>query len=195
MKQIFLLITLLLIFMGSDIQAQTLKVPFGKPIMLDGKFSQDEWKDALEKPISDNVKLYFKQSDEYLLICVRMPTRITGVVDLYVSPSNKSIINLHASAKLGERLLENGVWPEWKWWNNVDWVANVARVESFQKTEFLPEDVKEIQIRRAKFSATAWQMMFEISLIAGQNIDKKILFPTSTSNVKSANWLTIDLSK
>jgi hypothetical protein len=45
-------------------------------------------------------------------------------VDLYFDRRDtRAILDLHASAKLGEREGTFGKWPEWLWWNNRGWAA------------------------------------------------------------------------
>ncbi len=191
MKKCRIIFILLALGLCSNSYAQDrMQVPRGKAILIDGKFSASEWQDAAEKTVSDSVKLYVKTSEQYVYICVRLMKEDFFAVDMYLSTSNKEIQNLHASAKLGERLLKGNDFPEWLWWNNRDWSANVSRVLTFEEKKFLPDEVKEFQISRERFKGNQWLMMFEI-----HTSDSTKAFPTNTTNKKTENWLLLEFKK
>jgi hypothetical protein len=173
---------------------QPVRVPVGKPVMVDGHFSPKEWEDAAEIPMPESIRLYFKQSGEFVYVCVRLPKGRYGFTDLYLSTPEGPAVNLHASAKLGERVLTDNRWPEWTWWNNADWVANVSRVDSFEKRTFLPEDLREFQIRRSRFPGGRWLVRLEVS-VASKDDYKAVAFPEGTSNKAKTGWLRLDLGK
>jgi hypothetical protein len=169
-------------------------VPVGKPVMVDGHFSAKEWEDAAEIAMPESIRLYFKQSGDFVYVCVRLPKGGSGFTDLYLSTPERPAVNLHASAKLGERVLTDNGWPEWTWWNNVDWVANVSRVDSFEKRSFLPEDVREFQIRRSRFPGGRWLVRFEVS-VAVKDDYRAVAFPEGTNSKTKKGWLQLDLGK
>jgi len=74
----------------------------------------------------------------------------------------KAFVNLQYSAKLGERQLTTGNYGEWVWWNNRDWVANVARPDKIEKRKFLRDEAKEFQLRKTRFGDKAMHMMLDI---------------------------------
>jgi hypothetical protein len=188
MKRYICICALLAIVLCASSQAQNkVRVPRGKAILIDGKFSPDEWKDSAEIVLSDSVKLYVKTSDQYIYLCVRLMTAKNFGLDMYVSDSTKEIHNLHASAKLGERQLKDNDYPEWQWWTNRDWAANVSRVNSFEERTFLPDEVKELQISKQRFKGKQWLTMFEI-----QTRDNTKGFPAKASNKKTENWLLLE---
>jgi hypothetical protein len=189
-KSIGVFILLAIGYCSNAYAQDKIQVPRGKAILIDGKFSAGEWQDAAEKTVSDSVKLYVKTSEHYVFICVRLMAENSFFVDLYLSTSNKEIHNLHASAKLGERLLKENDYPEWQWWNNRDWSANVSRVLSFDERKFLPDEVKEFQISRERFKGNQWLTMFEI--YTGGTAKA---FPTNTTNKKTENWLLLEFKK
>jgi hypothetical protein len=169
-------------------------VPLGKPVMVDGHISPKEWEDATEVAMPESIRLYFKQSGEFVYVCVRLPKGHSGFTDLYLSTPGGPAVNLHASAKLGERVLTDNSWPDWTWWNNADWVANVSRVDSFEKRTFLTEEVREFQIRRSRFPAGRWLARFEVS-VAVKGDYKAVTFPEGTNNKTNTGWLQLDLGK
>jgi hypothetical protein len=87
-----------------------------------------------------------KSSGEFVHVGVRFPEGRSGFTGLYVAAQGGGIYDLHASAKLGERQLQSGKWPECSnWWNNRGRVANVSQMESFENRTFLPASVRESQ--------------------------------------------------
>ena len=129
-----LLLILLIIFAGfSAFRAQaSLKVLQGKMILLDSQKSTDEWTDAQTIVASDAVKLYFKQAGEFVLLAIDAPAQPYLWADVYLATGGE-IYNLHASAMLGERILRNGEFTDWDWWNNKSWSANAGRILNSQK--------------------------------------------------------------
>jgi hypothetical protein len=168
-------------------------VPHGHAVMVDGKISNDEWADARRIEIPNGTRLYFKQADAYVYLCIRWPKGDAGFVDLYLSPGDTRVYDLHASAKLGQRVLSKGQWAEWtNWWNNEGWVANISRVDSFSERRFLPENVREFQIDRAYFPGPEWKIMLEISLAKGEQYTS-IQFPANADKLHTDRWLPLKL--
>jgi hypothetical protein len=97
---------------------ETIHAPTGKPVMVDGKIGTEEWNDVAAAEIPGG-RLYLKTSGEFVYIAVQFPTGRSGFTDIYIASKDGTIHDLHASAKLGERQLQGGKWPEWSdWWNN-----------------------------------------------------------------------------
>jgi hypothetical protein len=168
-------------------------VPQGRPVMVDGKISSGEWDDAKRIDMPDGARLHFKQGDTYIYLCIELARGDSGFVDLYLSPGNTRVYDLHASAKLGQRVLTEGQWAEWSnWWNNKGWVANVSRVDSFDEKRFLPENVREFQIDRTSFPGREWRIMIEISLANGEKYTT-IQFPANSDKVHTDRWLSLKL--
>ncbi|HWR35838.1 MAG TPA: hypothetical protein VN622_08235 [Clostridia bacterium] len=172
---------------------QPLRVPAGEFIMMDGNLDATEWKDAARMPLGDFARLYVKQTDGYVWLAVELLKSDTGTLDLYLSPGENKVYNLHASAKLGERFLTTGVWPEeWHWWNNTGWVANVSRVDAWDKRTFMPEKVREYQISRARFPGSEWRVMLEIMTPAKPSW-QTTAFPAGANNTDPKDWIRLRL--
>lgn len=161
--------------------------------MVDGKLSADEWKDASHIQVGQFADLYFKQAGGFVFVAVKYRRFSSGIVDLYIEPGDGRIYDLHASAKLGERELQQGKWPDWKWWNNREWVANVSRVDSWDKRTFLPEPVREYQILRSRFPAKGWWLRFELTAMAADAKPVTLVFPPDTKDNDPAGWLELEL--
>ena len=165
-----------------------IRVPYGKPVMLDGTIDAT-WNDAAITELSDLATLYAKQSEQYVWLALKLKNE-DGAVDLYISPPDGAIYDLHASAKLGERRYGGGTWPEFSWWNNQGWVANVSRVDSFERRTFVPTKVREFQIRKARFPGAEWMMMVEF-LTPAEPEWKVAPYPTGCTNTKTKGWLEL----
>jgi hypothetical protein len=185
-------VALLLLAGAPAISGQTIRVPRGKPVIIDGKITADEWKDSASSELPGLATLYVKRSKKYVWLALKLKSN-DGILDLYLSPADGSIYDLHSSAKLGERRLQNGAWPDWTWWNNEGWVANVSRVESFEKRTFLPTNVRQYQIRRSRFPGTYWKVMFEVGTPAEPEW-KVTRYPVGASNTQTKGWLKLRLN-
>lgn len=128
------------------IDPAAVRIPEGRSVLLDGRIEAGEWDDAVSVALSPDDEMRVKRNGAYLLVAVRPSTPLLYGVDLYFT-TGRHLLNLHASAKLGERIGTPGAWPEWSWWNNEGWAANVTRGEDFEKRRFLRDDAKEFQIR------------------------------------------------
>src|SRR5258705_5645247 len=95
-----------------------LTVPKGRLVMLDGRVEPDEWKDAREVRVSPSVLVYLKQDGEYLYVAVKpAKPRVFGVNLYFDNGDLRGQLNLHASAKLGDRYGRSANWPELECWN------------------------------------------------------------------------------
>jgi len=172
---------------------EIVRVPTGKAVMINGKIEPGEWSDAAEVKMPSNACLYLKSSGEFVYLAVQFPASRSGFTDVYIA-SEDGVYDLHASAKLGERQLQGGKWPEWNnWWNNRGWVANVSQVESFEKRTFVPTNVREYQIERSHFRGRDWRLMLDMSLESPGGKYTVVRFPTSASDSNPEKWLTVQI--
>lgn len=192
MKTRILFFLLLQSFIVLSVSAQgVVKVPDGQPVLIDGKCKSEEWKDATELIMPKDYKLFFKKTNDYVFICVASPQESNFMVDLYLSAADAKLYTLHASAKLGERMLEGDKWKEWtddgNWWDVDGWWANALRPVSFQKQTFLPNKAIEYQISRKRFTGQQWRVMFDI------NSGDSLIFPNNANSMKGETWLKLNL--
>jgi len=163
-------------------------------VMIDGVLSKGEWQDSTRIEVPGVAHVYIQRSTEFVYIAFEYTHSPSGIVDLYLSPTEGEIYDLHASAKLGERQLNPEGFPDWAWWNNHDWTANVSRVDSFEKRTFLPTRVREYQIRRSRFPSKLWRLRFELTAIGTDNQTESVtIFPPRTADKSSAGWLLLSL--
>ena len=167
-------------------------VPTGKPVMVDGKIGPGEWSDAAETDVPGGARLYLKTSGDLVYVAVQFPAGRSGFTDIYITSEDGGIYDLHASAKLGERRLDGGKWPEWSnWWNNQGWVANVSRVDSFETRTFAPAGVREYQIERSRFVGREWRLMLDMSMESPGGKYTVVRFPASASDSNPKVWLRV----
>lgn len=184
---------LLVIFVAGHAAESVVQVRRGNPPMVDGKFSNNEWSDAAHVDIANGfATFYAKRSGEFVWLGVRPLKNSRTTVDLYLSPADGGIYDLHASAKLGERKLENGTWPEWQWWNNQEWVANLSRPDNFEQKKFLPDEGREFQIRRSRFPGRRWKIMLEILVISESGVETTS-WPAGAKNTDTRGWMVLQL--
>ncbi|MCU1312061.1 MAG: hypothetical protein JWO20_3186 [Candidatus Angelobacter sp.] len=190
------LVAAVLIAVSSASAVGPVRLPHGTDVMIDGKIAAKEWSDAASINVGRNAKLLVKRSKDDVYLAVELPKDRNTSVDLFIADSDGVITDLHSSAKLGERTLSGKSWPEeWVWWNNVDWVANVSRFDSFEPRNFLSANVREFQIRRSRFKGDSWRVMLEVRLLKPNmgGIESAITFPEGASNTDTSKWIELRL--
>jgi hypothetical protein len=143
-------------------------VPVGRSILIDGRAEPEEWADARTIVAAPDVELHLKRDARFLYVAVVRARPVVFGVNLYLgAPGATEYLDLHASAKLGERRGRMGGWPEWSWWNNADWAANVTRGESFEQRRFLPDSAKEFQIRLSRLPGQEIVLSLDVETAQG----------------------------
>jgi len=184
---------ILVIALGNAVSARgrpeaRIAVPKGKHVLVDGKLGPSEWADARRVVASDSVTVYLKRDASYLYVAVQ-PKEGAFRIDLYFDRDDEArILDLHASAKLGEREGSFGQWPEWTWWNNRGWAANIVRVASFEPREFLADEAKEYQIEVGRLGAR--RVWLSVDAQAG---DKTLSIPSEGPQRHGRRWLELQL--
>jgi hypothetical protein len=183
----------------------------GRPILLDGLFSPGEWDDAKKIDIHQNVSLYLKKYRGHVFVGIKITPFKTSVVDMFISPDGKTISHLHASAQIGERVVNenSGLWenPPFIWGYSVDWYANEIRWDNgkmqdlikqgksqneAQEMSFFKYDGFEFQIKESKFSSDHW--LFRIEVPMAPDFDKPIIYPSGTEMKSTKGWIKLDLN-
>jgi hypothetical protein len=193
-------------------ETKSIRVPKGdgRPVMLDGLFSPGEWEDAKKIEIQQNVSLYLKKYGGHVFIGIKITPFRTSVVDMFISPDGKSIHHLHASAQVGERIVNenSGPWdnPSFIWGNAVDWQANEIRWDQekmqalikegknqneAQEMSFFKYDGFEFQVRQSKFSSDQW--FFRVEVPIAPDFNKPIIYPSGTVMKSTKGWIRLEL--
>jgi hypothetical protein len=193
--RILVSLSLILLVLQADQTGRNIKVPQNSPaVMVDGVLSEGEWRNAAHAEVPSTADLYFQESSEFVYVAVKYTNSPSGIVDLYLSPRNEEVYDLHASAKLGERQLQGNKFSDWTWWNNREWTANISPVDSFDKRTFLPTPIREYQIRRSRFSSHVWRVRFELTAMKANHETQSVtVFPSGTTDTSTAGWLVLTL--
>ena len=195
MRMVLLLPVLLVVLQAAKSTDLRIRVPQAScSVMIDGVFSKGEWETAARIAVPPAAQISFQRSAEFVYIAVQYTNSPSGIVDLYLSPGQGEIFDLHASAKLGERQLRGNAFSDWDWWNNRDWTANTSHVDSFEKHTFLPAPIREYQIKRSRFPSPVWRLRFELIAMGANNETQSItVFPPNTTDKSTAGWLQLSL--
>lgn len=172
------------------VTAQTvIQVPYGKTsVLIDGKYDAQEWKDGYRLMLTDSLNLWIKQDSANIYWCLQglYQPAVLGGVNFYITQNNR-LLNLHASAKLGERQLAAGNYGEWVWWNNKEWAANVARPDKIEERKFLRDEAKEFQLRKTRFGDKTMRMMLDIEF------PRQLLpcYPVQADTANANQWVAL----
>lgn len=150
-------------------EARSLVVPRGERILVDGRVDPAEWSKAGSLSIPAQpvpFVLRYQRDEKYLYLALEIPPPPSPFgLDLYVDRGGAGpLLNLHASAKLGEREGAIGRWPDWVWWNNRGWIANVGRIDTFEPRRFVPDGAKELQIELDRLGSGKTSLSFDVYL-------------------------------
>jgi hypothetical protein len=187
------LVALLTVFLANPSPGQHVTVPRGSPVMIDGRISPKEWRDAKFLAFGE-ARIWMKQASNYVFFAIQFPPGTHGFTDLMISPVAGQMMDLHASAKLGERTWGKQGWSDWNWWNNDGWMANVSRVDSFDKKSFFAENVREYQIRRSRFPSKTWKVMVQLSIESNDGSFHTVALPENAAEADPSNWIQLTFS-
>jgi hypothetical protein len=70
-------------------------------------------------------------------------------------------------------------------------VANVSRVDSFEKRTFVAAGVREYQIERSRFVGREWRLMLGMSMESPGGKYTVVRFPASASDSNPEVWLRV----
>lgn len=167
------------------------RVPFDEnSVMIDGRVSPGEWNNALALKVNDSTTLFLKQDKHDIFICVHLASSKPAMVmvDLFIT-DGKEMVNLHSSAKLGERTFDSETYGEFSWWNNDSWTATVARLDKIEERRFLRDEAKEFQLSKSRFDSKEFRLMFDISYPT----NLKMHFPVDATEDLTRKWVKLNL--
>jgi hypothetical protein len=169
---------------------QEVTVPTGTAVLPDGRMEPAEWDDAAALPLGEHAVARIKRDGEYLYVGVQPGTSQQYGIDLYFDDGRPTILNLHASASLGERDGSGEKWPEWSWWNNREWIANVARVETWEPRTFLRDEAKEFQVRLSRFRNASIGFGLDVATREGA-----LMLPAGEAGAHGRTWIRLNLNR
>ena len=162
-----------------------IKIPNGKMIAVDGKFSESEWNDAYVFKVSEVTNIYFKQSEDNLLMCLKSDKKFEGWVHVWLNGNVDELTELYSKVALEERTFQNPAWPqEWDA-SHSGWEATIASSQ---------EVVKEFKISRSRFKLSQWKIRFWIYRKFGPffSDDEEKTIPENTSDKSSDGWMVLE---
>ncbi|HET7537473.1 MAG TPA: hypothetical protein VFJ90_13520 [Candidatus Didemnitutus sp.] len=166
-------------------------VPFGRAPLVDQNISLEEWRGAGKIELPGGAQLWVMQNNEYIFLCVKAPKPAVFGVDLFIADATGKIVDLQASAFLGERTAEAGKWPEWKWWNNVDWTATIVPYDLKDgRPDFRPTYGKEFQLSKHRFNGKNY--LLRLAYQFGRD-GAPLTFPVGAPEFDPVNWFPLNL--
>lgn len=169
---------------------EPLVIPNGPAPMIDQHLDDAAWRHAVRRVLPNGIEIWAQQDSAYFYVAVKaLAPRIVGM-EFYVAEKPGRLVNLHASAYLGERVAENGRWPEWTWWNENGWVATIVPylIQDNQR-RFTVLDGKEFQFSKARFDAARYRVRLELH----HGPDRSTIYPADSAEFDPAGWLELVL--
>jgi len=190
------------------VSGQTIQIPKGVPVSIDGRFSVEEWKDAVRQELIGGGEVHFKQDGAYLYVCLRGSKQGWGHV--YVTRGD-TVYVLHASAALGTAIYHRsngGVWQpvqEFSWTmrdtslsreavnarekflQSYGWVANTVRMGTPGMLEFKIARKflnSETPLLAALFASEPKSPQFWPPTLKDDCLAEKLIFGTTPADLK-----------
>ncbi|WP_222983870.1 hypothetical protein [Flagellimonas meishanensis] len=179
-----------------------------RPILIDGQINRAEWADAQSLDIDDNNVLFLKEDDYYFYMAVKSGLVKPLYIDMFVNIGD-SIVNIHASSQLGDRILKDTLWtdssPETLWGQNKFWTSSIVkfdrkkmeklRSENFEGNIYshttIPYDGFEFQFEKSYWKLKPSKLRIEIRNMIGPEGFKDVVFPKNSERMNSENWFNI----
>lgn len=114
---------------GYDAHSRSIEVPQakGNQVVIDGKFSEGEWDDALIFPIAEGREVRVKADSQTLYIGLKANQAVAiGVCEIRYTENHKDFYLLHVSARLGEGVSTNSGNRKFEMDNIENWECNLA---------------------------------------------------------------------
>jgi len=167
--------------------ADPIKVSYGRNILPNGKFEENEWSDAVKTPIDHQMNLFAKQDDKYLYFGIEFVDTMHTGIDLYLAESSFSQKMLHVSSAIGEGEFRQGKWQEPSWGANQLWTANVVGMLIREgERGILPLDGFEFQIDKSLFHSKRWYAIIHLKR-------PDFIHPADADFKKLDTWQIIEL--
>jgi len=173
-----------------------------KAPLFDGRCDKDEWKSAIKFELPAQASVYLMHDQHSLYVCAKGKAEDYTVIDIYVENATTGYLHkLHASAQLGERILNGKEWSKPDRWNLKDWsgfwVPYAGRVESEDglKPNFLKGSHREMQILRKKFPGDSWNIMIGVSGVYDNEEMTELRYPAKAVDIDASTWAKFSFSK
>ncbi len=165
-------------------------------ILIDGMVKKREWQGANKTMIKAGVDLFTLQDDHFLYLSIQYDTALytNYCGDLYFELAKDSLLHIHASQQLGERILKGAAWtdssPAFRWGYIADWTANQIKFDPKDKV-YLPYQALEFQIAKSKLPEGRLKIALESRDLNGEK--EVIRFPEGGDLKSTKDWLLLYL--
>jgi hypothetical protein len=163
------------------------------PVLLDGRIGAREWVGATALDPAPGLRLLLRQSGGHVYIAVDTPGTAAQPMDLSLVAADGVQHQLHASMQLAERVIgADGEAPEWRWGNQVDWLASTMRRDPLRRERALfaeqlyRADGTEWQIDRARFPGAHWRVRLTVDAIPGA--ERAFAYPEDSVAEDPSTW-------
>ena len=163
-------------------------------ILIDGQIGKGEWAGANKTMVKEGIDLYSLQDDNYLYLSVQYDTALfkNYYCDLYFELGADTLLNIHASQQLGERVLTDADWtdsePAFKWGYISDWTANQIKFDRTNEV-YIPYTALEFQISKNKIPENKLKIALQSR---DMNWEKEVVNLPENGDFKSTkNWLLL----
>ncbi len=182
-----------------------------RQIVVDGKFHDNEWIDAIQFAQADNYNILFKADDEVLAVGLKFPKPMGELVcEIRITSDDQEVFLLHASSGMGEGvsgfpattkfdLKNNKLWessfstknPE----REAEWIAAGEPIERYDEV-YNKRDGIEFKISRKKILSDTLKFTIgwvRVEIKAGKPDFKQYNYPAEASLLNSGNWVKLIL--
>ncbi|MCP4631795.1 MAG: hypothetical protein GY855_02635 [candidate division Zixibacteria bacterium] len=177
------------VFLVLSISACTSLNNHDNSILPNGKFAEGEWDGAVETKLNENVVLLTRQDCEYYYVGFKFTKDMHTGIDLYLVDSDNNRKMLHVSSALGEKDFSGGEWSEYRWGENIDWVANsIGMIWDGEKNVSLKPEGFEFQIRKKVLPGDKWSFRIHLKR-------PTLIYPEDSTIEDIKGWQTLDFRK
>lgn len=154
---------------------------------LDGRIGTAEWAGAAEIRLGQGHRLLLRSDRENLYLAVAYQSPAAPSVDVYLRRPGGGLIDLHASAKVGQRLATEGAWSDYVWGEAPDWTSH-ANARDPETRRYKLAEGREFRISRSMLPTGS----IAISVVVSDT-DREV-WPAGASETDASTWALVDLS-
>ncbi len=190
-----------------------LNLPKGncQQIVVDGKFYDNEWSDAIQFALPDNYNLLLLADDEILAVGVKFPNPMGELVcEIRFTSNEQDVFLLHSSGALGEGVLGFPATTKFELHNNKLWEANYSTKNSEREAAWIAagspikrydeayhkHDGIEFKISRKKIASDTLKFTIgwiRVEIKDGKPDFKRYNYPAEAGLSNSGNWAKLIL--
>ena len=156
-----------------------------QPVNLDGNLDPAEWQSSASIGMGEGYKLLVRADGPDVALAVQYPRPAVTSVDLFVETPSGSR-DLHASARIGQRVHSPEGWSEWLWEQHSGWDGHVTARDPVTR-RYVAQSGREFRISRSLLPAGAMRIRVVVSA------DTRLTWPARSSEEAPATWQTVPI--